>query len=141
MGRTAPYTPTYNKLVDPARIELAPRQCECRVIPLYYGPIGPQVYYKEQLANVPSFYKSLICLERAIPLLRGGVIPLNYRPKGEDVNVPDLYKNYNFYQQIAIPLLRGHILPLYHRPDTEKKFFWQIHLRNPTTPYDKFFFW
>lgn len=25
-------------LVDPRRIELLPRQCECRVIPFYYGP-------------------------------------------------------------------------------------------------------
>src|SRR5579864_6276229 len=26
------------RLVDPGRIELPPQQCECRVIPLYYGP-------------------------------------------------------------------------------------------------------
>src|SRR3989344_1959583 len=28
-----------SKLVDPGRIELPPVQCECTVIPLYYGPI------------------------------------------------------------------------------------------------------
>ena len=26
-------------MVDPGRIELPPQQCECRVIPLYYGPL------------------------------------------------------------------------------------------------------
>src|SRR3989344_8501886 len=29
-----------SNLVDLARIGLAPRQCECRVIPLYYRPVG-----------------------------------------------------------------------------------------------------
>ena len=32
-----------DKLVDPGRIGLPPPQCECGVIPLYYGPVGPQV--------------------------------------------------------------------------------------------------
>ena len=30
-------------LVDPGRIELPPLQCECSILPLYYGPIGQQV--------------------------------------------------------------------------------------------------
>jgi site-specific DNA recombinase len=29
-------------VVDPGRIELPPQQCECRVIPLYYGPFREQ---------------------------------------------------------------------------------------------------
>ena len=32
-------TPSGVFFVDPGRIELPPQQCECRVIPLYYGPV------------------------------------------------------------------------------------------------------
>src|SRR3989338_2367114 len=39
-----PYTTLFrSNLVDPGRIELPPAQCECAVIPLNYGPLGPQV--------------------------------------------------------------------------------------------------
>jgi hypothetical protein len=30
------------EVVDPGRIGLPPQQCECRVIPLYYGPFTPE---------------------------------------------------------------------------------------------------
>ena len=35
-----------HKFVDPGRIELPLAQCECAVIPLYYEPIGPQIYVR-----------------------------------------------------------------------------------------------
>ena len=42
------------KLVDPPGIEPGPRQCECRVIPLYYGPLGPQVFARGMVRMFPS---------------------------------------------------------------------------------------
>src|SRR3989344_5933806 len=42
-NRSASLIPNKFRLVDPGRIELPPRQCECRVMPLYYGPLQSPV--------------------------------------------------------------------------------------------------
>ena len=39
----------FHNVVDPWRIELQPRQCECRVIPLYYGP---NIYFCRAAGNL-----------------------------------------------------------------------------------------
>src|SRR3989344_3137032 len=49
-----------HKLVDPPGIEPGPRQCECRVMPLYYGPIlRPQVCVRGAARMFPFCIKIL----------------------------------------------------------------------------------
>lgn len=76
------------KLVDPRGIEPRPRQCECRVIPFYYGPYyGPTSLSTGKMRMLPIFLKNKVFLGNRNPALRDSVIPpsagkagLNYRP-------------------------------------------------------------
>ena len=52
-----------HKLVDPGRIELPPVQCECTVIPFYYGPKAHK-FVDGARANVPDLHKNLMIFIR-----------------------------------------------------------------------------
>ena len=95
------------KLVDPGRIELPPLQCECSVLPLNYGPVGPQVFIRGAVRMFPIFLTSNASLENRNPeetrYMRDGVMPFYYEPIG-----PIVLEKYHVLANISIR--KGNVL-------------------------------